>query len=106
MDLLTYPEHSPSLAVAETKKPVSKWMCDRCDKLHDNKSAAEECCPPTINEVFLCPKCSGIHDDPFAAMSCCGSSEADIPETFHKIPAATDPATYISAFCVINGLKP
>ena len=52
-------------------EPMRKWKCSACDELHDNEDDARECCPPSINEVYVCPVCGS--DFPFYpdALMCC-----------------------------------
>ena len=52
-------------------KPVSKWICGRCDKSHDYEEDAAECCRPDIFENWICSSCGEYHEVEGYALDCC-----------------------------------
>jgi len=39
-------------------KPDLKYRCDACEEIHDDEYCANDCCRPTVSEVYLCPVCA------------------------------------------------
>lgn len=49
-----------------------KWECDECGDLYESEDDAQECCQPTIREVFVCPICTEHQYNERDAIDCCG----------------------------------
>lgn len=47
------------------------WKCDECGLVHDDYSDAQECCQPTVSEVYVCSECDEEHETEKAANACC-----------------------------------
>lgn len=69
-----------------------KYRCNECGDLHDLEEDAQECCAPTVSEVFLCPTCSKAHGSEDDARSCCMPDDVDPLRCAMATPAQLEAA--------------
>lgn len=64
--------------------PVKKeHQCGNCYAVYGSWSAAKECCPVSINEVYRCYECDAIYTSAHNAKVCCITDDAgvfDVPQ--------------------------
>lgn len=60
-------------------KVTVKWVCNKCNAVHDTQDDARECCAPKVCKVYVCPGCHMLHDSPDDALSCCGDALPSLP---------------------------
>lgn len=58
---------------------LTKYQCDNCSELHDERAAARECCPVEIWRVYICSVC----DEQFDNLS---SANAHFAKIFGNAP--------------------
>ena len=61
-----------------TGSPWQLYRCDNCDSLHDTEEKAEDCCRPSVGEVWVCPVCRYQLDTEDEAKSCWRSHGLDL----------------------------
>jgi hypothetical protein len=57
------------------------YRCDLCDEVHEHEFQAEDCCPPSVSEVWVCETCESTNWDLAEADACC---QADGPEAYQR----------------------
>ncbi|KDR25986.1 hypothetical protein [Caballeronia zhejiangensis] len=50
-----------------------RYKCPSCQATHKHEWAAESCCAPAVDEVFVCPECDDTFDTMEQAMACEGA---------------------------------
>jgi rubrerythrin len=80
----------------EKPRRVEVWACPVCDKLHEDKSDAEQCCAPISLKPWtdkFCPVCGEPWPTFQAASDCCLWKDLGAPERWAvaaKVEAGTE----------------
>lgn len=53
------------------------YECDNCNEVHDRYYAAEKCCQPEVNTVWLCEICEEAHYEESDAETCCADKNVE-----------------------------
>lgn len=68
-------------------EPITKYVCCDCDKKHDDKDAAYECCPKDVLTIYACPHCNETWFEFDEAAECCKEKISTDPLSELRVPA-------------------
>lgn len=68
---------------------IRKYVCPRCDGLHDSMTAAENCCPSIAYVAWVCSSCGTDFDSEEYASACCPEVESQ-SDPYHATVSARE----------------